>query len=71
MASPRSVAWSALGAVAGVAGLVASRCAGGGCSTCFACAVPGVSAVALALLNPRREGARSTAPSPGDAVGSK
>lgn len=54
-ASARSLAWSVVGALGGAAGLAASRCAGGACRTCLACAAPGAGLVLLALLR-RREG---------------
>jgi hypothetical protein len=50
----RSLAWSAVGALGGATGLALSRCAGGACTACFACAVPGAGLVLLAVLRRRR-----------------
>ncbi len=65
----RSLVHAAFGAAAGVAGLAASRCAGGSCSACLACAVPGASMVLLAVLGkvsklPRSQPVELTNPSP-------
>lgn len=50
----RSLAWSAAGALGGATGLALSRCAGGACTACFACAVPGAGLVLLAVLRRRK-----------------
>jgi hypothetical protein len=47
---PRDVRFGAFGVLVGVAAVAAGRCAGGACSSCFACAVPGAAALLLAAL---------------------
>lgn len=56
MSAPRSrsALWAAAAALNGAAGIAATRCAGGGCSTCFACAVPAAGVVLLAVLGRRK-----------------
>jgi len=45
----RNLFHAAVGVAAGVAGVAASRCTGGSCSTCLACAIPGVSVLLLGV----------------------
>jgi hypothetical protein len=48
----REVRYGAFAVLSGVAAVVAGRCGGGACTSCFACAVPGA-AVLLAALGAR------------------
>ncbi len=57
----RNLFHAAFGVAAGIAGLAAGRCGGGSCSRCLACAVPGASVVALAVLGKLTSRARSAA----------
>lgn len=63
-ARARDLAWSAAGALGAATGLALSRCAGGACTACFACAVPGAGLVLLAVLRRPRRGKE---PGPGAA----
>lgn len=46
----RSLLHAAFGVAAGITGVAAGRCAGGACTTCLACAVPGLGVVVLGVL---------------------